>query len=87
MHRTHRTKIERIMDVPAFALVAIAYALFGGSLSTFYIYCEHLRKEPPVHVLTVVLTFFATLLAVLALSFDAYTNVLSGGRRRTARLR
>ncbi len=61
------------MDVPAFALVAIAYALFGGSLSAFYIYCERLRREPPVHILTVVLTFFATLLTVLALSFDAET--------------
>ncbi len=65
------------MDVPPIALVAIAYALVGGSLSTFYIYCERLRKEPPIHILTVVLTFFATLLTVLALSFDVYNDVLS----------
>ncbi len=69
------------MEMPVFSLVAIAYALFGGTLSAFYIHCERLRREPPVHVLTLILTFFATALTALALSSDVYHSILSGGAR------
>ena len=68
------------MEMQVFYLAAVAYALFGGTLSAFYIYSERLRREPSLHVLTLVLTFLATLLTVPAFSTDS-SNVFSGGAR------
>lgn len=67
------------MDLPTFALVAITYAVFGSSLSAFYVYCERLRSEPAVHLVTLVMTFSATSLTVLALSSDPYQSILTSG--------
>lgn len=48
------------MEVPVYLLAVFLYALFGATLSAFYLCCERLRREPVLHLVSLFAAFVAS---------------------------